>query len=339
MVSLSLFSVLGVGSLAQYSASASENDTSVEAHLKTSPEVNNQAATAKVKDTAATAKVSDSAATAKVSDSAGASQGYDQEAATKANDQTKLDSLSSQVETVSNSYSGASNKLSENSNDISQSLSYKLGFNDGLNNGNLKSGQNNEYSKGYTLGLEKKKLLDQVVKDYLNSNGSIDVSKSKDLEYSKYFNQYDNLKKAYDNLVSGWGTGTQDYSKLDLTDPKDVNKSKQESLAYEKYLADKLNSTKNVSVKRPSSGSTLVARDFTNQITEVKNVNQDLESSLFKNLTNRFLVNQAISDAKSGRWNGYNTKNNPIINISSFQNTDDVYSQTYLGAQSAINNQ
>ncbi|MCK8618001.1 KxYKxGKxW signal peptide domain-containing protein, partial [Fructobacillus sp. M158] len=222
--------------------------------------------------------------------------------------------------------------LANNDTDSSDSTIYDLGFNDGFNNKEAALTNSDDYTKGNDSGKLKKELVDKVISDQENG---IQPNNAADQDYLDVYNEYTKIKKHYNDMVNGVGTGTKGYTNITLSDKTDTDKSAKKVADYENQLKNQMNTSSNVSVVSSPSGQPIVAKDF---ITS-SNSDDYTTNLIIDYLNKKILVKQAISDAEKGRWSGYNTKNNPVIKISDISDINDYYSQAYLGATAAFKKQ
>ncbi|MBS9338504.1 hypothetical protein G6R29_02485, partial [Fructobacillus sp. M2-14] len=172
-------------------------------------------------------------------------------------------------------------------------------------------------------------VIDQVIDDFLAGKGygpNNDAYPNQSDTYKKYWNILKDFTVEY-NKIHGYGTSTQDYTTFKVTDKNNVQKSKEEADDYENALKAKFSNVNNKSVHGDDK-SALNASDFNNS-SKKNDSNQ--------NVFDAYIVKQGIADAESGRFNGYNTANKAIVNISDDKN--DAYSQAYKGAQAAMDAQ
>lgn len=180
--------------------------------------------------------------------------------------------------------------------------------------------QNNGNNNQVSPEEAKQKLIDEVVDDFLSGRP---LKSNPSDDYLKYWNILKDFSAEYNAKINGYGTSTEDYTSFKATDKNNVAQSKQEADDYEAKLKAKFINDKNVSVHGTDKDA-LNAQDF----------NNSSKKSEDADFFNSYIIKQGIADAESGRFNGHNTADKAIVNISNDKN--DAYSQAYLGAQAAM---
>ncbi|MCL0330858.1 hypothetical protein, partial [Apilactobacillus xinyiensis] len=218
------------------------------------------------------------------------------------------------------------------------------GFNDALNNKtNSDTNTNDDYSKAFNEGQQKKSIIDQAASDAYNSkanNASVYNDNDDKSYYNNAYNGVINAQSQYNNAVQDKGTSDQ-YDGYDTSKDTNAQTAQQNQQKYESDYLSKYNSNSNYSVR---SGEVKIPTVDTiyNNGGDVNQANAYADLA-YKYGIQYFLSHQGAADAESGKWNGIvqgqdlNGKTGNVYTPSA--DSSNPYDLAYRGVQDAINQQ